>query len=283
MTKKAHRYGLLLAGCDRKKINPLLLRIFKSLVPAHRKILTYLRRFPANAFKEEMLKSTLQDYENISTSELFRVMNEYWWYRNRFSFSWCDFVFAGTIPRCRFLNDIDIPAGYIPAGYHRRWGKNLQIKRDIDVLFIGRLKQTCRARLLECIQKKLASRGINIVTVTQDCYTEQRTGLLNRTKIVLDLVRIPWEMPIMRLLMSMGCGAMVVSNWTGEPRPFSNEHFVQAELDKIPETIEYYLKNEDKRVAVADSAYRFITEKLTMRNSILQILEQSGIKDIRAC
>jgi hypothetical protein len=282
MTKKAEKVGLKLGMLYRTNLPVCLKKLIKAVVPPHEKLEQYIKNTLTEKFKKEMAKNN-QHLGNLDAEDLCFVMEQHRWFKKKYSPGWCDFVFASTTPRCRLLNSIGIPARYVPVGYHKGYGEKLDIARDIDVLFIGYVGKKSRLKTLNIIRKALTPKGINITIAPLNCYDQERTKLLNRARIVLDIIRIPWEMPIMRLLMSMGCGAMVVSNWTGEPTPFSNEHFVQAELDKIPETIEHYLKNEDERATVTDSAYRFVTEKLTLRNSILQILEQSGIKDAKAC
>jgi len=282
MTDQAGKTGLKMAMLNRKNQPRICARLIKATIPSHRKLKKFIREILAEKFKKEMAAQNQQDYSNLDTEDLGFIMDQHRWLKKQYSQSWCDFVFASTIPRCRFLNNMGIPAGYVPAGYHKGWGQKLQAARDIDVLFIGYVKTKSRLNTLKALRQSLAEKGIELVIAPSGCYGQQRTELLNRARIVLDIIRMPWEMPAMRLLMSMACGALVISNWTGEPVPFTKEHFVQADTHNLAEAIIYYLKNENKRQAIADSAYGFVTEKLTLQNCVLQILTGSNVNlDLR--
>jgi len=283
MSRRAEKTGLKLAVLNRKNLPVCLKWLIKAAVPRHRKLEKLIREFLARKFKEEMKSANSQEYDDLDAEDLCFVMAQHRWLKKQYSRLWCDFVFASTPSRCWLLNNIGIPAQYVPVGYHKQWGEKLGTSRDIDVLFIGYLRKKPRLKALKIVRDALTPKGYNIAIAPSGCYGAERTRLLNRARIVLDIIRIPWEMPVMRLLMSIGCGAMVVTNWCGQPTPFSKEHLVQAETDRLAEVIEYYLKNEDERLAVTKTAYRFVAEKLTLQNSILQILVQSGIKDVKAC
>ncbi len=276
MTDQAEKIGLKMAMLNRKNQPRICARLIKATVPSHRKLKKFIKEILVKKFIKEMAAQNQQDYSNLDVGDLSFIMDQHRWLKKRYSQSWCDFVFASTIPRCRLLNNMGIPAGYVPVGYHKGWGQKLETIRDIDVLFIGYANTKPRLSALKTIQQTLANKGINLVIESLGCYGQQRTELLNRTRIVLDIIRLPWEMPVMRLLMSMACGALVISNWTGEPVPFTKEHFVQTDTQNLAEAIIYYLKNENQRQNIADSAHKFITEKLTLQNSVLQILTGSN-------
>ncbi len=276
MSKQAVQTGLKLAMCDSKILPQPWINRIKTFVPGYRRLQNTARAILSSHLKKKMSHQSRQQYRNLNTDDIYSMMNQFHWFKSQFSQTWCDFVFASTTPRCRLLNSIGITARYVPVGYHRGWGERLQTARDIDVLCIGTIRKA-RHNILKAIQKSPAAKTIKNLVVTQNCYGRQRTGLLNRTRIVLDIMRTPWEMPVIRLLMSMACGAMVVSNWTGDPEPFNKNHLVQATDDRIPEIIAYYLEHEDEREAIADSAYKFITEELTLCNSISQMMTESNI------
>ncbi len=74
--------------------------------------------------------------------------------------------------------------------------------------------------------------------------------------------------------MSMRCGALVVSECTEDTAPYKpGVHFVQAKASELADAICYYLEHEDQRQKIADSAYAFVTNELTLKNSLLQIME----------
>lgn len=170
------------------------------------------------------------------------------------------------------MEKVGIDARIAPIGYHPDWDRKLSIKRDIDVLFIGALRSKRRRSILENIEEKLSTKGINLIRADYGCYTEQRTTLLNCAKIVLDVSRIPWEMSGMRFLISISCGALVICEHAEDTAPYkAGIPFVQVKVPELPNMICHYLEHEDERQAIVDSAYKFVTEKLTLKDSLLQI------------
>lgn len=218
--------------------------------------------------------------DTASDHQLFTAATRYlsikWYYEN----GWIDDIVTSTKARQTFLQKNGINATFVPFGYHRLWGHKLDLTRDIDVVFIGRLRRDRRRKILEKCSKILKSHGIKIHIAENNCYGDERTKLLNRSKIVLDIMRIPWEMPVMRLLMSMGCGALVVSDWTQDPEPFRPEHLVQAESDKLASVIIYYLQNPLKREKIINTAYSYVTNQLTLTQSISEIIEVANVMKI---
>lgn len=93
-------------------------------------------------------------------------------------------VSLGT--RQEFLASRDVPATFMPFGYHPILGQPLA----------G------------------APRG------------EEHTQLLNRAKLLLFLRNYPWEMPRLRMMMAMGCKAPIVTESFDDTAPFRpSEHF----------------------------------------------------------
>jgi spore maturation protein CgeB len=51
-------------------------------------------------------------------------------------------------------------------------------------------------------------------------------------------------------------------------------HFVSASIDKLSETILYYLQHDEARERIVENAYRLTTAELTFRNSIKKIMDE---------
>jgi spore maturation protein CgeB len=76
------------------------------------------------------------------------------------------------------------------------------------------------------------------------------------------------------LLMSISCGAMVISEYAEDTAPYKpGVHFVQAKAEELTDVICHYIKNENQRQTIADCAYKFITQELTLENSLMKIME----------
>lgn len=77
----------------------------------------------------------------------------------------------------------------IPTGSN--WYQNLNLERDIDALWMGKRRTKKRGKQLVNIQGALQKLGLNVYWadgVSQPfVYGEERTRLLNRAKITLNL------------------------------------------------------------------------------------------------
>jgi hypothetical protein len=281
LTERAERIGTNLVKYNWNKLSKPYRRLVR-IVPGNRHVRNAIQRMLVWAFKKEMHECAGQDYRNLHHRQLCYAMEHYLWFKERYSPSWCDYVFVSTPPKGGVLKSIGIQTHYMPIGYHKSWGHRLVTERDIDVLFIGRVKKTPREYLIRSLRGELASKGIKLVIIDKNnaCYGEQRAKLLNRARIVLDVVKIPWELPVMRLLMCIGCGALVVSNWTGDATPFRKEHFVQVKTDALVNAIFYFLRHEDERKKIVNAAYEFVTQELNLTRTVSRILEISGLQRI---
>jgi hypothetical protein len=185
-----------------------------------------------------------------------------------------DVLVAATLGRCGFLSERGIAADWVPLGYEPSYGRDLGLPRDIEVLFLGAQDVPRRNRLLRGLRKK----GIQIEAagsyVDPSCWGEERTKLLNRTKIMLNLARTPGEFPDLRLILGMANKALVISEPIYRPDPFvAGRHFVSSSIGEMPETIRYYLAHDAERAAINERAHRLITQDVTMEGSVSRILD----------
>jgi hypothetical protein len=183
-------------------------------------------------------------------------------------------IMAGMQSGAALLEQAGIQAKYVPVGYHPQFGiLQPDAERDLDVVFFGSLTEG-RAAALRDIECRLGKAGYGLTVASGDCYGESRNGLLNRARIVLNLLNYPWEFPSMRLVMAMACGCLVVSVSGPDPAPFRDgEHFIQAEPGSICETLLRYLANEDERTVLAQRGHAFVTGELTMQKTIVPEIE----------
>lgn len=186
-----------------------------------------------------------------------------------------DFLVVSTPGRQEFLAEHGLASTFVPMGYHRTEdGYDMGIERDIEVLFLGALNIPPRRRLF----RRLRRSGINLATKGSwsdpACWGENRTKLLNRARIFLNLQRYPGELSGMRLIMGMANRTLVISEPMYKPGGFiPGKHFVSATSDEMPEIINYYLNHDDERESIATEGHKLVTRELTMERSISRILE----------
>jgi hypothetical protein len=204
-------------------------------------------------------------------------MSEWLWVKNAHARGWLDHCFASNQTRVRFLRSRGVAAEMLPVGYHPGWGQDRQLKRDIDVLFLGEIGVGPRGEMMRSLRKELARRG-RTLTLARGVYGEERDVLISRSRIMLSTLRVPHDMAGMRMLLGMGCGTLVISEPcedTGAFRP--GEHFVMAEIEGLPAVIEHYLTHEEARQMIARQGHRFVTEELTLEQGMRRMLAHAAI------
>ncbi|MGB2769661.1 MAG: glycosyltransferase [Candidatus Zixiibacteriota bacterium] len=186
-----------------------------------------------------------------------------------------DLLVVSTPARQEFLAEHGLASTFVPLGYHRTEdGYDMGLHRDIEVLFLGALNIPPRKKLF----RRLRRSGINLIAkgswFDPDLWGENRTRLLSRTKIFLNLQRYPGELSGARLIMGMANRTLVISEPMYKPGGFiPGKHFVSATSDEMPEIISYYLNHDDERECIATEGHKLVTGELTMERSISRILE----------
>lgn len=183
-----------------------------------------------------------------------------------------DNVLVSLPSRQHFLAKLDIPSVVLPAAYSRSYGRRLEnVERDIDVVFLGKVSARRRA-LIDDIGERLSRRGWSLMVVDHGCYGEERTLLLNRTKIILNLHNFTWDFPLMRLFMAMSCGALVVSEKALSPPAFFDQrHLVLADTGQLVDVLTAYLEDGGRRASLVEAAYMRATQELTFSNFAKQV------------
>jgi hypothetical protein len=180
-----------------------------------------------------------------------------------------------SLYRCRGLNVLFVPWGTAAA-----WYDDVAIERDIDVLWMGRRRARRRSQWIDHIRSQLADRGFAMCVVDNVerpfVYGAERTELLNRSKITLNLLS-RWHDDAFsyRFHVAAGNRSLVVSE------PFvchctiyrAGIHYVSARMESMIDTLVYYLEHDDERQAIADAAYRLVTEQMTFSNSVRSVMQ----------
>ncbi len=269
----AERIAERLASCDLSRLPPPLPAVVRC-VPGHGLIVHSARR----VLCARLLRRCNWDAVTgpaLHARQWYHAVQHATWLKQRYSGDWCDFVAASTPARCQVLGQMGIPNEYAPLGYHRLWGTNQRRDRDIDVVFLGRVKRTGRRPLLRRIERQLAAAGVRLVVVEGGCTGEARTDLLNRSRISLDLAQNTWEMPVLRTLIGMACGALVVSNCTVDPYPFCREHLVLSDSDSLARVILEVLRHEPARRERAETAYHHLTTAMAWHPVVSRVLQRA--------
>jgi Glycosyl transferases group 1 len=192
-----------------------------------------------------------------------------------------ELICAFTNTNKAILNRQGLPAVEVPVGYHPFFGEPLSQERDIDFVFLGTTRDSRRKRLIKRLERELIDRNIHYVIKDGSpqrgfIFDRDRTILLNRTNIMLNIMRQPWDDPLYRFLLAAANGALLLSEpvWQESRGPLRpGVHYVECNLHEMGEYVVELLKDESKRRLITDNAFELIKDELTMEKSVAQCLD----------
>ena len=216
---------------------------------------------------KEMAKIVLRDvratdvYTNLA--ELRRLQRE----------DWPDLLMVSSRAWQDSLAEQGISANWVPYGYQDSDGMPLSEVRDITALFLGALDVPRR----RAIVRQLRRHGVDLVAngswFDKGLWGRERTRLINRAQAFLNIQRYPREISAHRLILGMANKSLVISEPIYRPAPFvAGEHYVEADASDMPEALSYYREHPAERDRIVDRAHRFVTEQLTMEQSVARFL-----------
>lgn len=178
-----------------------------------------------------------------------------------------------------------LPTRYMPWGSVPRWYADLNLVRDIDVLWMGKRGTRRRSDLLDRVRAELRPHGVEVYVADNVenpyIFNDERIYFLNRAKITLNITRTWYDDNFSRFSMAAPNRSLVVSEpmLPHCPEFEAGVHYVAAPIERLAETIVHYLRHEDERAAIVENAYQLVTTQLTMRNSIQSIL--AAVNEVR--
>ncbi len=196
------------------------------------------------------------------------------WIRRAVREGWLDHLCVSTIQKQRYLAEHGIASTFAPLGVYPALGRDMNLERDIDVLFIGTVRRgERRERLLEWLQRDCRQRGVRLHVVTGGCRGEARTELLNRARLLLHLHQYPWDTPWIRLFMGTACGAALLSEPISDARPFQpGVHYAEAAADQLVEAAVDLLDDPPRIEQIVTTAQECIQREFTLGRSLRTIL-----------
>ncbi|MCB9102618.1 MAG: glycosyltransferase family 1 protein [Anaerolineales bacterium] len=207
----------------------------------------------------------------------FRYVGDYWYARQQEALS----VYAEISQvYADFYNALGLKTIYAPWGVMRGNYADLGLERDIDVLWIGTRRTRYRSRNLDRIRSELAEHGVEIYVVDgverKPVFGEARTELINRAKITLSLLPTWYDAALVyRFPLVAANKTLVVSDnsLAHNPLYINHRHYAAAPVDKLAETILYYLAHDQEREAIAENGYKLVTEELKLGRGVAVIME----------
>jgi len=179
----------------------------------------------------------------------------------------------------RIRSERGLPTFAVPWGSTPKWFANLQLERDIDVLWMGKRGSKRRSDILDIVRSELEARGVKLYIADNEenpfIFGAERTRFLNRAKITLNIKRTWFDDNFSRFAIACPNRSLVVS----EPMlPHcsayeSSLHYVSAPIEELAEQIIYYLEHEDERRHIVENAYDLTVNVIPFRKSVKRIVE----------
>lgn len=205
-------------------------------------------------------------------------------YQYAYERGWLNLLFDTSEIYTKIRSKSGLPTLYAPWGASTYWYKDLNLKRDIDVLWMGIRGTRRRSQILDRVTKELSPHGVtfHIADNQQNpfIFGDLRTRYLNRAKITLNITRTWYDDNFSRFVLAAPNRSLIVS----EPvLPHCSEfqkdvHYVSAEIEDLSKTILYYLQHEEERQQIVESAYQFVTEELQF-SKILEYMLQFALRE----
>lgn len=186
-----------------------------------------------------------------------------------------------------FLERLGLPSWVLPFGYHPHFGQKYDLQRETEVLFLGTTSDVRRKRLFPNLQQAFVREGIELKIVDGSpergaYYGNERTMLLNRTNILLNVMKQPWDDPIYRLLLATANGCLLLSEPVQESSRWKfvpGIHFASCELDQLAQSARYYLDNATAKQEILNKAEEAILHRSSMTQMAGLLLEHIASLD----
>ena len=115
------------------------------------------------------------------------------------------------------------------------------------------------------------------MVVVEGEFGESPNALLRRTKVVLQVHRLPGTFIGIRLVLALAAGAVVVSEPMLEAHPFvPGVHFVHAPLDRLSAETTALLADEPRRRRIVEAGQALLADELTMACCLRRVLASPG-------
>src|SRR6478609_6535418 len=183
-----------------------------------------------------------------------------------------DAVATTTMGRVERFAEIGIEAAWAPLIPAPEASADLGLERDIPVLFLGSMDVPRR----RAIAAQLRRAGIELTAVGDwhdaRYWGDDRTRLLNRAAISLNLNRFPGNFPDVRFNLAAANRSLIVSEPVYRPDPYvAGETHVEAEPADLAPAIAHWLADDAGRERMISAAYETVATRLRREDSIASL------------
>jgi hypothetical protein len=180
-----------------------------------------------------------------------------------------DAVATTTLARVERFAEAGLETTWVPQGIAPHMHADLGLERDIPVLFLGAM-DVPRRRVLAW---RLRRAGVDLTAVGDwkdpRYWGDQRTRLMNRAVITLNLNRFRGNFADTRFNLAAANRSLIVSEPVYRPDPYvAGETYVEAEPGDLPAVLERWLSDDAARQRMVSAAYETVTTQLPRERQI---------------
>lgn len=183
-----------------------------------------------------------------------------------------DRVVATSRDRAALLATYGVQAATVPFGYAPAVAGTLAdpaSKRDVPVALLGRLAGPGRRSRA---MRRLDLGALSVVAVDGQ-WGPDRNAALRRSRVVLDVHRVPGSFVGYRLLLGLAAGAAVVTEPMADPHPFvPGVHFVSAPLEALADEAAALIADEPRRRRIVEAGQELLRGELAMERCLERVL-----------
>ena len=172
-----------------------------------------------------------------------------------------DIVYTTLPTEITLYKKLGINAKPLFSAIHEDFYKSLDIEKDIEIGFFGRMHYNSRKKLVDFVSEKY-----NIYSeFSETKYIE----LINRTKINLNVGYFDFGLPN-RVFDTLGCGGFLLTQkYINEDNILEDgKHLVYFTYSDIYDKIKYYLDYPEERKKIAKQGQDEVLKKHTYKNRI---------------
>jgi hypothetical protein len=188
-----------------------------------------------------------------------------------------DRIVIDTAARAEGALDSGISFEVVPFGYHASYAGPLTApaaERDIGVLTLANISPLARRhRLVAGLADELRASNIELVRVPDHTYGADRRAILERTRVVVDVHRLPGSHPLFRFILSAAAGAAMISEPMAQPAPLvPGVHYVEAATKDLSHAAVELLGDEPRRRRIVEAAQALLATDLDLRRTLPRAL-----------
>ena len=185
--------------------------------------------------------------------------------------------------RAAVLAGHGLRARVVPFGYHAALAGPLTPPdtepRDIPVLSLGASSRHLRRGHL--LARFAADRAGGPALLPLDgVWGGERSGILRRSRVLLDVHRIPGTFIGVRLILALAAGVAVVTEPMTDPRPFEpGVTHLEVPADDLLDAARSLVADEERRRSMVLAGQALLAERLLLTESVLAVIAGGAMPD----